>query len=155
MPARRLVSAAPVALALFAGGCGLFGWKGAPARIEVEVVASERLNPDEQGQSLPTVVRIFQLRGAAKLEAADFDPLYRRPKEVLGEDLLQLEEVTLSPGQPVRRQLDRDPAARVVAVVGLFRKPSGLSWRAWAEIPASGKGAPVAFLAEGYRIERR
>jgi len=154
MAVPRLLPAALVALLPLAGGCGLFGSKG-PLPIEVVVTASDRLNPDEQGQSLPTMVRIFQLKSTAKLEAADFDPLYRRPKEVLGEDLLHLEELTLSPGQSVRRQLDRDPAARAIAVVGLFRKPSGLSWRALAEIPPSDKRASMLFLAEGYRIERR
>jgi len=152
MRVRTLAVAAAVALAHL-GGCGLVGISGAPARLELSLAASDRLNLDEQGQSLPTVVRIFQLKGAAKLEAADFDPLYRRPREVLGTDLLQLEELTLTPGQTVRRQIDRDPAARAIAVVGLFRKPSGISWRAVVELP-SGR-VPLEFVAEGYRIERR
>jgi type VI secretion system protein VasD len=150
----RLVAAALVMLIPLAGGCGLFGSKE-PVPIEVTVTASDRLNPDEQGQSLPTVVRILQLKGSARLEGADFDPVYRRLKEALGEDLLAMEELTLSPGQSVRRQLDRDPAARAIAVVGLFRRPSALSWRALADLPPPGKRAAMAFAVEGYRIERR
>ena len=154
MAAPRLLLAGLAALLPLAGGCGLFGSKG-PVPIEVVVTASDRLNPDDDGQSLPTVVRILQLKGAARLEAADFDPVYRRPKEALGEDLLAMEELTISPGESARRQVDRDPAARAVAVVGLFRRPAALSWRAVVELPPPGKKAAMAFAIEGYRIERR
>lgn len=145
----------PALLAALAGGCALFGSGGGPVPLDVSVTASERLNPDEQGQSLPTVVRILQLKGTARMEGAEFDALYRRGKEVLGEDLLRTDELTLSPGQTVKLRLERDPAARAAVAVGLFRKPSGLSWRAVAELPAAGKKAALSFAVDGYRIERR
>ena len=41
-----------------------------------------------------------------------------------------LREVVLSPGRSVRRALDGDASARALAVVAVFRRPAGLSWRA-------------------------
>lgn len=153
MPARRALLAA--LLAAFLGGCALFGSGGAPVPLEVTVAAADRLNPDEQGQSLPTVVRVLQLKGTARLEGAEFDALYRRAKEVLAEDLLRVDELTVSPGQTVKLRLERDPAARAAVALCLFRRPAGLSWRAVAELPAPGKKAALTFAVDGYRIERR
>jgi type VI secretion system protein VasD len=120
---------------------------------ELEITAADRLNPDEAGNSLVTVLVVYQLKSAAKLETADFDQLYKNAKEVLGADLLQSEELTLEPGQKVRRRIETDRAARAVAVVAQFRRPTGTSWRAVADL-ASAKG-PMAFFLEGYRVERR
>jgi type VI secretion system protein VasD len=138
-------------------GCGLFGSSGpaAAAPVEVSLVAGDRLNPDEQGQSLPTAVRIYQLKAGARLESADADRVYREPKEALGEDLLAVEEVTISPGEKVTRTLEREPAARVLAVVALFRRPAAVSWRVLTDLPPASKGTKASFALEGYRIERR
>jgi type VI secretion system protein VasD len=127
----------------------------APSPLDLEIAAGARLNPNDQGQPLPTVVRIYQLRSTGKLERTEFDRLYRQPKEALGEDLLQGEEVTLSPGETMKRRVDRDRGARYVAVVALFRRPTGASWKAVAELGAPAQGATLKFIVDGYRIERR
>ncbi|ATB26777.1 type VI secretion protein [Melittangium boletus DSM 14713] len=78
---------------------------------------------------MPTVVQIFQLKDSSKLERAGFHDLWNHPKEFLGEDLLQLAEFTVSPGQKVQRWIQRDPKAHFVLAMGLFRQPLGDSWR--------------------------
>jgi len=149
------VAAVGAASALFAlNGCGLFGGEKAPAPVDVTVTAGARLNPDDTGQSLPTVVRIYQLKSASRAESAQFEDLYRRDKEVLGDDLLQVDEVVLSPGETVRKTVAGDKGARAVMVVGVFRRPAGNGWRFIAELPP-GKAAPIQLRAEDYRIERR
>src|SRR5437870_1426608 len=79
-----------------------------PFPIQLTLRASDRLNPDERGQPLPTVVMVYQLKSATKLASADSDDVYRKPKEVLGEDLLQTEELQLAPGQVQTKTLERD-----------------------------------------------
>jgi len=123
--------------------------------VDLEVVAASRLNPDDRGQSLPTVVRVYQLRAAGRLDRAEFDRLCREPKEALQDDLLRVDELTLTPGATVNRRLDREQGARYLAVVALFRRPTGTSWRAIAELGPPGKGQKLSFAAEGYRVERR
>jgi type VI secretion system protein VasD len=151
--ALRAPSIAVLATLAALPGCGLFGSRG-PAPVDVVLVASDRLNPDEQGQSLPTVVRLYLLRSSAKLQGAEYGPVYGQPRETLGEELLMVEEVTVLPGQTVRRRLERDGGARTLAAVGLFRRPAGASWRAIVELPASGR-QEFTFAIEGYRVERR
>jgi type VI secretion system protein VasD len=137
-------------------GCGTAKVAGdvAPAPIAVSITGDAKLNPDDQDQSLPTVIRLYQLRSAGKLANAEFDQVYRQPKEVLGEDLLQMEELVLAPGSTVHRKLERDRAAKVLFAVALVRRPSSLTWRVIADLPASGEPAEVALVVEGYRIRR-
>jgi type VI secretion system protein VasD len=158
--ARNLRVLLAIAAVSLATGCGLFR-SSSPAPkpatpIDVEIVAAHRLNPDEQGQALPTMVHIYQLTSATKLEGADFERLYRNAKETLGGELLRSEEVTLSPGETLKRRVERDPAAKFIAVVPLFRRPAGSTWRAVTELPPpNAKSVNAKFLVEGYSIEGR
>jgi type VI secretion system protein VasD len=131
----------------------MFGGGGAPGPIDVEIVAAERLNPDEANQSLPTLVRLLQLKAAGKLEAADFGAVYRGDKEALAEDLLQVDELVVSPGETVSKRLTRDKEAAVLGVVGVFRRPSGGTWRRIVELPRGSRAAKVLVRLEDYRVE--
>ena len=123
--------------------------------LDIVVIAAAWLNPDEQGRSLPTVVRIYQLRARGRLEAAEFQQLYAHPKETLGEDLIRSDEFVLSPGETAHRRIEREKSAKALAVVPMVRRPAGLSWRTDVELPPPDKGTQLTFVIEGYRVERR
>jgi type VI secretion system protein VasD len=138
-------------------GCGTakVAVEAAPAPIDITLTGDAKLNPDDRDQSLPTFVRLYQLRSSAKLATAEFDQLYRQPKEALGEDLLSVEEVTLAPGKTVNRRLERDRNAKVLLAVAVVRRPSGMTWRVIVDLPPPGDPASLAFVVEGYRIIRK
>jgi type VI secretion system protein VasD len=157
-PMRKLLPVFAWILVLhFQAGCGAakVPAETAPAPIDVTITGDAKMNPDDREQSLPTVVRLYQLRSAGKLENAEFDQLYRQPKDVLGEDLIMVEEVVLAPGTTVRRQVERDRAAKVLAAVAVVRRPSGKTWRAVVDLPPPGARAEIAFVLDGYRIRRK
>ncbi len=131
------------------GGCAFFRGGGSSA-VDVTITAAPRLNPDESGQPLPTVFRIQLLGSASKAEAASYEDLYRGDKETLGEDVLAIEEVVLSPGETAKKRVVSEKPARALLVVGVFRKPAGTSWR--VIMPMRSR---VAFRAEDYRIDRQ
>ncbi len=146
-----------VCIAVLSGSSGCFLWSSgekAPAPVQVTLRAGERLNPDEQGNPLPTQVHVYQLKAPARMEAAEFDDLYRRPKETLGEDLLQADDLVLGPGQQQTRTVARDKGARYLAVVAVFRRPAGPTWRSIVQLPPDGD-ARFTFVLEDYDIERR
>ena len=152
MRASPLAAAALVPLA----GCFLWGSKDStPAPIEIVLQASDQLNQDEQGASLPTMVLIYQLKSAAKADAADFEDVYRRAKESLGEDLLQADELELAPGQSQTKTVARDKSAKALAVVAVVRRPAGPGWRSIVELPPPDERTRLSFTLEGYRIERK
>jgi type VI secretion system protein VasD len=138
-----------------AAGCAT-GSRGeaSPAPFDVTVEGAKRLNPDEEGQSLPTSVRLYQLRSSGKMEAAEFDQVYRKEKETLGEDFVHVDEVTVSPGEKVKKTILREPGARALAAVAVVRRPSGTTWRAIVELP-SGSPGPVTFVVEDFRVTAR
>jgi type VI secretion system protein VasD len=129
--------------------------------------ASERINPDDRGNSLATIVQVLQLKDIRRLEAAEFQDVWQRPKEALEDDLIATDELTLEPGQTLTRQLARDPNANFIVVFGVFRRPAGQVWRSIQRLPevtpelceaAKKPGpppAPMHFYIEDYRIEAR
>jgi type VI secretion system VasD/TssJ family lipoprotein len=107
-----------------------------PPPLYLILKGSDRLNPDEKGRPLVTQVLILQVKGTAKLEGADFSELTTKPKEVLGDELLSINETTVEPSGTTTVGYRRDPKATAVVVVANFRQPSGFSWRAAAKLPA-------------------
>jgi type VI secretion system protein VasD len=106
-----------------------------PEPIRLLLTASPRLNLDENGESLPTVVRMYQLRDSSKLVESSADRLLTNDRGVLAEDLVDVRELTLYPGERVAPLLMRGEGAAVVAVVAMFRRPDGPSWRAISKLP--------------------
>jgi type VI secretion system protein VasD len=152
-----LRSLAVLPLLSLAAGCALIPGREAkpPSPLHLRVSAGARLNPDEQGESLPTAVRVYQLRSAAKAERAELAPLLRDPKETLGDDFLAVDEVFVEPRGAAEKTIAREKDARAVVVVAVFRRPSGEAWRDVVELPAGGKRTRLEYVLDEYRIARR
>jgi type VI secretion system protein VasD len=108
-----------------------------PEMLGIRLSASGHLNPGERGEPLTTVVRVYQLKRPEKLTSASFDDMLDRDKDMLGADLVEVQEMTLNPGETIPRALKRAPDAAFIAAVALFRKPTGTAWRAVKQIPAT------------------
>lgn len=136
-------------------GCSLLPWgESKPGPVRMTFAAGNRLNPDDQGQSLPTAVRVFQVASLGKANSAELLDLLRDPKSALGDDLLGVEELLVRPGERVERTIPREKGASALLVVGLFRRPTGSGWRQVVELPGS-RATHVSFSIDEYRIERR
>ena len=68
-----------------------------PPPFYVTFQAGPQLNPDEHQRPLPTQFLVLQLKSTAKFDKASFDDLWQRPKETLGEELVQSNEVSVTP----------------------------------------------------------
>lgn len=137
----------------------MFPCEGPPS-LSLSLRASDRLNPDDQGRPLSTVVRVYQLKSIAKLERAEFDDIWLHAADTLDGDLIKVDEFTLYPTDKVLKPLELDKETAFVAAVALFRKPAGFSWRSVAELPTKKCGTfgkPIKlqrqFVLEDYRIE--
>lgn len=138
-----------------------------PEPLRVALTASDRLNPDDKGAPLATVVRLYQLKGIEKLQLVSFDDLLDKDKETLGEALVATQELTINPGERMSPPVLRNPEATYLLAVALFRKPAALTWRAvkklpapdpqhcHAQDPAAVSRATMAFALDENRIEVR
>lgn len=145
------------ALSLLAvAGCSLVPGRepGPPGPIRLQVTAGARLNPDEQGNSLPTAVRVYQLKGVGKTSSADLGALLREPKEVLGEDFLGVEEVFVEPNGAAQKTISREKDTRALMVVAVVRRPSGDGWRLVKELTSTDP-VDLAVTVDEYRLVQR
>lgn len=121
--------------------------------MNLEIDARAELNPDGQGQSLPVVVRIYQLKDSKSFEKAGYTNLLKDDRTSLKADLLESSETTLTPGASVNLSLPMKEDAEFVGVAGFFLDPDGAEWQ--LSIPKSQwkKSDPVKIVVTGNRLE--
>jgi type VI secretion system protein VasD len=100
-----------------------------PPPLFLTIAAGPNLNPSEEGEALPTLVRVFQLSSMTKAETLESKDFWEHPSETLGPDLIAQEELTLEPGERVSRWVNRRGPTNYIVAVALFRAPTGTSWR--------------------------
>ncbi len=122
-------------LVLLFSGCG-----GGPAIepatvVQVNVTASQQVNPDGEGRPSPVVTRIYFLQTPGRFETADFFTLFRNQAAALGESLVAVEELTLMPG--MRQSFIREIKDEVgwIGVVAAYRDIDHALWRQLVAIP--------------------
>jgi type VI secretion system protein VasD len=106
-----------------------------PVETQTVISASSDANPDSSGRASPVVVRLFQLRGDAEFNGADFFALYDKEKETLAANLIMRDERTVLPGQQVELKLSVAPDARFLGAIAGFRDIQSSHWRAIAAVP--------------------
>ncbi|MFK0088043.1 type VI secretion system lipoprotein TssJ [Pseudomonas sp. NPDC090755] len=86
-------------------------------------VATNRDVADMSDLSVPTVVRVYQLRERKVMERATYDGLLHSSTTVLGADLLDERAVVVKPGEGAQMSIPMNPDAQFITVVALFRTP--------------------------------
>lgn len=86
-------------------------------------VATNTDGADMNGLSVPTLVRVYQLRDDKKVQRAAYDSLLGDDDNVLASDLLDTRAVVVKPGEGMQLNVPMDKDARFVSVVALFRLP--------------------------------
>ncbi len=109
-----------------------------PTAVELEIEPSDRVNRDPDGRSLPTVLRLYQVRDLSRVQMASSEDMYETPTEALGDTLVATDELTVYPGQVMVRRFERDEKADFLLGVAIFRSPVGSSWRTMQEFPLPG-----------------
>jgi len=135
------------ALLMSASGCGLMQTVGEGARSTARAVFYTQLKTlhldingrsaanndasDMRNLSVPTVVRVYQLRDGKAMERATYEELLSASSTVLGDTLLEERSVVVVPQEGVQLNVPLDPEAQTIAVVALLRQPDtqSRSWR--------------------------
>ena len=104
--------------------------------VTISILSSQAINPTPAGQPRPVVVRVYQLKNDARLYNAQFEQIWHDDKVTLGEDLVNVDEVTLYPATRVDVKFDRPPLVEHVAAIALFQDPKGRSWFSSFDLPS-------------------
>lgn len=114
-----------------------------PKMVPLRIDAGTNLNSDDEGQGYAVVARIYKLRDAASFMSAPQsvfgDP--ERERQALGDSLLEVREVVLTPGQTLESKERMTSEMAYLGIVVMFRSPAPERWRvafAQADVARSG-----------------
>lgn len=99
-------------------------------KLDLQIEASRHVNQDDRGRSAPVMVRVYELKSAASFDDADFISLQNNGKNVIGSDLLHMDEFILRPGNKQIIQRKTHPETTSIAVLAGFRDLGKSVWRA-------------------------
>lgn len=126
-------------------------------RIPLRIQASPSLNIDGEGRSLALVLRVYKLRNAEAFLDAPYGVFgdAAAEKARLGEDLVELREIQLVPGQVVDTLEKVRREAPYVGVVALYMRPAPQRWKLLFDAPkAQLSGITVAAHACALSVSR-
>ena len=138
---KTILAAALSFLAVLAlTGCGIF-WSipGKPGNCEIQlkIKASDKVNMDRNGKSLPTPVRFYQLKGVNNLKGAGFEDLWNA-EDILGDEMIHMHEVVVYPSQKHTEKIEIQEETNYMAIAAIFREPDGDTWRTYTKLPPWG-----------------
>ncbi|MCS0308752.1 type VI secretion system lipoprotein TssJ [Vibrio diabolicus] len=120
----------------------LFGCSAANLVVEpysdLEITANHNINPDSNGRPSPVVVYVFELTSNTLFESQDFFSIYEESEKVLGPDLVNKYEVSLTPGQKETYQASMSPKTEYLGIVAAFRDIENSNWRQVIEVDKTG-----------------
>ena len=112
-----------------------------PRSVAMRLHASPNLNAGAGKQAYALAVRIYKLRQPAAFQRMPFDSFLSQhsEREQLGNDLLEVKEVMLIPGQHYEIVEKTSREAYYIGVVALFRNPAENRWRVLTPAAAAEK----------------
>lgn len=101
-------------------------------QVSLRLHASAVLNTDGNGRSLSVVARVYKLRSSASFLQLPHEAVAQAGTErgaLLPQDVIEVREVVLAPGQRHEVIETMPPEATHLAVAALFRSPAPQRWR--------------------------
>jgi type VI secretion system protein VasD len=109
-----------------------------PTVVELTLVAAPDVNPDPAGRPQPIFVRYYQLAATSAFDSADYFQLHDKEAAVLGANLLDRQELPLTPGASQKVSITAKPGTTAIGVAAGYRDIDRAQWRADAPV-APGK----------------
>lgn len=103
--------------------------------VGLHFATTQQLNPDADWQSLPVQVKVIQLRSTTAFLSADFEDLWKSPKDALGEAFIKETDYMLLPNNERDITLMTDPHANYIGFVAVFRTHDNNTWRVLKAVP--------------------
>ncbi|TOB68436.1 type VI secretion system lipoprotein TssJ [Vibrio parahaemolyticus] len=105
---------------------------------DLEITANHNINPDSNGRPSPVVVYVFELTSNTLFESQDFFSIYEENEKVLGPDLVNKYEISLTPGQKEIYQASMSPKTEYLGIVAAFRDIENSNWRQVIKVDKTG-----------------
>lgn len=93
--------------------------------LSIQLKAQPELNTAVSGESLPVMVRLYQLSSIEPFQQANFHGLWKKESQVLGDSLIQKKEIQISPDEQKSIKWKQQDLAHYLGVMAIFRDPKG------------------------------
>lgn len=104
-------------------------------KVELRLDVAGDANPNVEGRGAPVMLRIYELKGLAGFNGADFFALYDKDQASLGPELVRKRELLVRPGEKQSLVLEPEEGTGFFAAMAAFRKLDSARWRVSAPIP--------------------
>ncbi len=127
---------AAIVTAMFLAGCAATESKLA-VPYEVELTALDDVNSGGGYQPSPIKVTVYELTTANAFELTDFFSLQKDASAALGEQLLAVNSVILTPNKTEYIAAHGNVDAKVLGIVAAYRDLDNSQWRLTIDLPAA------------------
>lgn len=139
---RFLISSVYFFIAVTLASCGVKEYiLPSTAHIDLQITASNDLNPNKEGRPSPLVIRMYELHTRDEFANGDFFTIYDNETKTLGKSMLAKDEMEFKPGE--KRHIERatNPQTRFLGIVAAYRDIDNARWRALVAIPEKSHSA--------------
>jgi type VI secretion system protein VasD len=118
-----------------------------PARsVAIRLEAANDMNAGDDGKGLSVIFRVYKLKNQITFLSTPYSAFGNpdKEKDALGDSILEVKEITVSPGQVVDMNESVAREAGYIGVVALFRTPSQYRWKfAFPSADAASSGITI------------
>lgn len=129
--------------------CASMAPKTTPLKFFLSV--DKGVNPDEQGNPYPIVIRIYELKQSSQFNQLSYFELTDADVTKLGADLVSKREVEMKPGDTQSFDRETPIETHYIGVIAGFRNIDNAQWRAVAEIKPE-KGNQIVIKVTAYSV---
>lgn len=139
-------------LSLIISGCGLFGKDEPAAQVEqsytldLQLSASESLNPNTQGRPSPLLVRVFATEAGTEINSTEFEKVFDLNNQVMNPRPLQ--SIFVRPGEVKELRFQLNMIQTRLLIAAAYRDPHQAIWKSAAIISPQATVNVSATLAE-------
>ncbi len=101
-----------------------------PIVTELQFEIAKNINPDQNGNPSPVVVRIHQLSSRTVFDNNDFFALYEDPEGTLSVDLLGKDQFVFKPGDELDHKMQLESNTKFIGILAAYRDIENARWRA-------------------------
>lgn len=132
----KKISLLAICSAMLLGGCAATESKLAVPYV-VELTASDDVNSGGRYQPSPIKVTVYELKTTNAFNLSDFFSLQNDAQAALGDQLLAVNSVILTPGKTERITAHGNVDAKVLGIVAAYRDLDNSQWRMTVDLPSA------------------
>lgn len=97
----------------------------------LDFVAREALNTNDNGITLSTIIRIYQLNNADSFNSSDYTTLFTGDRETLKSTLIAQKDIRIRPGESIAIDMPMEDGTEFIAIAVMFNHPDLITnnWR--------------------------